>query len=553
MERGLAGLAGKVVAFEGLDGAGKSTVLGVLAKRLRQAGCTVFLPRMGKDHSSRPARMIRELTRDRCNLELRPRAERELYCAREAQILDEQVRPAIARGHTVLLDRSILTSVVLGSYGRGLPLDECETAARVASGGLEPDFTVILDVHPRTSRIRKRLDRARNPKVRDPSRKGLSGSGLKERIREGYRELAADRGYLLFHTERVSPKVVAERVVEALATGALPRDLEAPGDEVPAWQLSAELDTEDWAEALAELPEDLALYMTRGLIAGRELRRAAVDREPRLVAWALDSEDPLRLTIASQVPEHALSGWTRRPLSGDDDLRVQLMHQAPGPVARALRHLSDERADRMREQLAEPAPGEVLESLAGREDATACALRQRLWEAGSVAQAAASLLGCTGEPASRLREELFERDPAIALRSLRGLRDDRTRELLGHYAPLAPKAVLQAITGDGSDFAHDLRRQLHATGREVVDSLGPLDDEPSLALREAHAERWPSTVLGSLVATAPSARIDALLDQCKSSGAGDVHVLRQLAARQERDQRPAWKRSEAADLEGMED
>lgn len=547
MESGLAKLAGKVIAFEGLDGAGKSTVLGVLSKRLRQAGCTVFLPRSGKDHSSRPARMIRELTRDRVNLELRPRAERELYCAREAQILDEQVRPAIARGETVLLDRSILTAVVLGAYGRGLPRDECEMAARMASGGLDPDVTVILDVHPRTSKIRKRLDRARNPKVRDPSRKGLSGSGLKERIREGYRELAAERGYLLFHTERVGPSTVAERVVEALATGAPPSTLEDPSDGVPVWQTAPE---HGLTEALAELPENIALYMTRNLIAGRALRRSAATREPRLVAWALDVEDPLLPDLATQVPEHALSGWIRRPLD-DDDLRVRLMASAPAAVARALRHLDDERSDRMREQLAEHAPGEVLESLAGREDDLARALRQRLWSAGNVAQAAIGIAGCHGEDAWRLRDELFERDPAMALRSLKGLHDDRSRQRLERYAPLAPKAVLQAMVNDGRDFAHGLRRELLSAGREVIESLGSLDDEPSLELREELAERWPSTVAGSVSALAPSARIEALLDRCKAHGAGDVHVLRQFAAREERDQRPAWKRGE--DLEGTED
>ena len=87
----------RVVAFEGVDGAGKSTVINIVAEHLRRQGIPVFLPRTGKEHSSRPTRMIRRLTRDRCNLALEAMPELLLYAAREAQVLGEQVRPAIAR------------------------------------------------------------------------------------------------------------------------------------------------------------------------------------------------------------------------------------------------------------------------------------------------------------------------------------------------------------------------------------------------------------------------------------------------------------------------
>jgi len=543
-------LAGKIVAFEGLDGAGKSTVIEVLAGRLKAAGKTVFLPRLGKDHSSRPTRMIRELTRDRVNIELRPRAEMALYCAREAQILAEQARPAIARGEVVLLDRSILTAVVLGAYGRGLPRDECETMARIASGGLEPDVTVILDVHPRTSRIRKRLGRARDPKVRDPSRKGLGGSGLKERVRDGYQEIARERGYPLFHTERVNPQELSERVIAVLAGGARPSDLERPDDAQPRWQVDPEL---SFDQALAVLPDDLALYMSRGLILGRELRRAAVRHDPTLAAWGLDAEDPLREELVSVAPQHALSGWVRKPLAGKDDLRIRMQDVHPRFVAKGLRYLEGGEADRMREALAERAPSEVVESLCGREDSFAEEMRARLWKKASVAHAAASLVWCTGDKASRLRASLFERDPAIALRSIRGLDDARSREWMTRYAPLAPKAVLRALTSNGSEFAHSLRRQLIDTGREAIDSLGALQDDTSMALREAYAERWPSTVLGSLSRYLTNARVSDLIERCKRHGVGDVHLLRQLAAREEYKQRPEWQQAHDADLDAVED
>ena len=94
----------RVIAFEGLDGAGKSTVIAEVAAGLEARGHTVHMPRVGKEHASRPTRMIRRLARDHRNLLLCPRAELGLYCAREAQVLEEDVRPALAAGKVVLLD-----------------------------------------------------------------------------------------------------------------------------------------------------------------------------------------------------------------------------------------------------------------------------------------------------------------------------------------------------------------------------------------------------------------------------------------------------------------
>src|SRR5689334_12508048 len=164
----------RLIAFEGVDGAGKSTALRQVADRLRKHGVRVFLPRTGKEHVSRPTRMIRQLTRDPRNFELSAQAELLLYCAREAQVMNELVRPALARGDTVLVDRSFLTPIVLG-LARGLSQQDCEAAARLASAGIEPDLTLVFDVHPRTSRLRKRIDRIRTHTLGDGGRKGLAG------------------------------------------------------------------------------------------------------------------------------------------------------------------------------------------------------------------------------------------------------------------------------------------------------------------------------------------------------------------------------------------
>ena len=184
----------RLIAFEGVDGAGKSTALLRVAERLRAQGVRVYLPREGKEHVSRPTRMIRQLTRDPRNYMLSPQAELLLYCAREAQVMNELVRPALARGDTVLVDRSFLTPIVLG-MARGLKREECEAAARLASSNLEPDLTLVFDVHPRTSRLRKRIERIRTHALGEGGRKGLAGSAFKERVRDSYARIAHEHGY----------------------------------------------------------------------------------------------------------------------------------------------------------------------------------------------------------------------------------------------------------------------------------------------------------------------------------------------------------------------
>lgn len=543
---GSPGTGGRIIAFEGMDGSGKSTVIKAVAERLRQSGVTVCIPRAGKEHSSRPARRIRRLTRDQRNLDLLPRAELSLYCAREAQIIDELVRPAFERGETVLLDRSLLTPVVLGAWGRGLARDECEAAARLAGGGLEPDLTLVFDVHPRTSRIRKRVEKIRTHTLGQGGRKGLAGSGLKERVRDGYLEVARERGYPVFHVERITPQELTERVIPVVEHGIQAMPAEHELDTRPVWMVP-----EDWglARVLEELPVEVALFLSNGLVAARELRARAVVQEPELVAWSLDPQDPLREQTAEREPEYALRGWTRRPLSGSEDLRVRLLGPAPAAAIMALRHVDDPEADELRAECADRVPGAVVASLTGREDPVAEELRRRCWSRAEAEQHSASLTLCRGETAWRLREQLLAAQPVLGLESLRGVADARAQELLEAFADRAPKTVLRALSGRTDRGAHALRERLYETGREVVDSVRGLDDEPSWALRERAVVRWPSTVVHSLFGLPESDRVKEMREHCQDLGAGDAHVLRRLQGLDEFVTLPSWS-TERATLVG---
>ncbi|MDH5674885.1 MAG: thymidylate kinase [Myxococcales bacterium] len=535
--------APRLIAFEGVDGAGKSTVIARVAEALRASGARVFMPRMGKEHASRPTRQIRNLTRDRRNLDLTPRAELLLYCAREAQILDELVRPALARGETVLIDRSLLTPVVLGR-ARGVPADDCEHAAAVAARGLEPDLTLVFDVHPRTSRIRKRIDKIRHPSDQEGGRKGLAGSAFKERVRDCYGQLANERGYPLFHVERATPDQLAERVLRVVQHGAGAGVDESELDRKPQWLVEPGT---DFMQALETLPEAVALFLSNGLICARELRKRAFARDPRLAAWAMDPEDPLRDAIAEQVPDLALRALSRMPLGGHDDLRLKLLPRAPEASITALRHLHDERADAIRTRHAESHPNAVLESLAGRDDAFGDALRERCWKGAEDTSRASSLLFCDGDAAWKRREKLLERHPAAGLSSLRGLGGERVDGWLERYAERAPKRVLSALGGRSDDAAYALRERLFETGREVIDSVRGQGDDGAFALRERGVTRWPSTVAHSLLGLSDDPRSAALIARCEELAAGDLHVWRRLVGLQERAAWPSWARVRTRD------
>jgi len=528
---------GRVIAFEGMDGSGKSTVIKAVAERLRESGVKVCIPRAGKEHASRPARRIRRLTRDPRNLDLLPRAELSLYCAREAQIMEEYVRPALDRGETVLLDRSLLTPVVLGAWGRGLPRLECEAAARLAAAGIEPDLTLVFDVHPRTSRIRKRVEKIRTHTLGKGGRKGLAGSGLKERVREGYLEVARQRGYPVFHVERITPQQLAERVIPVVEHGIEAMPKESADDATPVWMVP-----EDWdlTRVLDELPIEVGLFLSNGLVAARELRARALVQEPELVAWSLDPTDPLRDKAAEREPEYALRGWSRRPLSGSEDLRVRLLGPAPAAAIKALRHVDDPEADELRAECSDRVPGAVVASLTGREDHVAEELRRRCWSRAEPEDHSASLTFCGGETAWRLREQLLASQPVLGLESLRGVTGPRTQEVLEAYADRAPKIVLRALSGRTDPAAHALRERLLDTGREVVDSVRGLDDEASWALRENVVERWSSTVVHSLFGLPDDERVQKMRERCVEIGGGDAHVLRRLQGLDEFATLPRW-------------
>lgn len=136
---------GYFITLEGPDGSGKSTQLELLAVYLRQNGREVVCTR--EPGGSEAAERLRQLVLDP-QLAIDARTETLLYLAARADHLDKVVRPALSDGKIVLCDRFSDSTLVYQGFVRGLPLTELQQLNVFATGGLEPDLTLLLDGDP---------------------------------------------------------------------------------------------------------------------------------------------------------------------------------------------------------------------------------------------------------------------------------------------------------------------------------------------------------------------------------------------------------------------
>jgi dTMP kinase len=142
---------GRLITIEGLDGAGKTTLADSLALTLGNRGIAVRTLREpgGVEASER----VRGLVKDP-ELTIGARAEALLYAAARAQLVEEALQPLLEAGTWVLLDRFVDSSLAYQGGGRGLGLAQIEAINLLATGGLEPDRTLLLWIDPELGRAR---------------------------------------------------------------------------------------------------------------------------------------------------------------------------------------------------------------------------------------------------------------------------------------------------------------------------------------------------------------------------------------------------------------
>lgn len=209
-------MAGLFLSLDGIDGGGKSTQLVQLAQWLRESGCDVVTCR--DPGSTQLGDALREILLQRTEIALAPASEMLLYMAARAQLVAEVIHPALAAGQVVLSDRFLLANVVYQGHAGGLDPQTIWQVGRIATGGLSPDLTLVLDLPEETAlaRLRRPLDRL--------EQRGLD---YLRKLRRGYQqEAAADpQRVQLVNADRGIDEIQAElrRLVSAQLPAAAPQ------------------------------------------------------------------------------------------------------------------------------------------------------------------------------------------------------------------------------------------------------------------------------------------------------------------------------------------
>jgi dTMP kinase len=556
-----------LVAFEGIDGSGKTTISNMVVERLRTAGLSVKHLRAEGKFASAVSESIRSLARDSKNIDLDPHTEFLLYVARDVQLIEEHLREALVHHDVVIADRFLYTAEVLARFGRRLPLEYIQPILQAAARGLAPDLVVLIDVDPVLARARRKASKLITRDQRPPSRKGLSGVGLTHRIRRGYLELAAEspERWAVVKNEAVLETTVSQ-VTDLIAHAVR----EGASAAIRRFKAAACAQQARPNRALAHgaprTPEEALEALLRWL-------QERAESEPQVAAYVLGGlhgapVDGLRRRLARRVPEVVLAGTRGLIDETSWDLREELLRAHPVAVARSLGGPAalDPRAHSLRERLLPDAAAEVVRTLASVDTPHAWELRTALlpehpdavvtslaglatkqawdmrsrWLAGrerAVAEsyelarsAAKSVQGLEDEMAWQVRDLARGAAPLASLASLAGLRCERSFREREHYLLRAPKVVMQTLRASRDPQAWKMRRAVAADTKEALDSITGLTDPEAWDLREKYADLWPSTVVKTLGPLADTERGGALVARQLEKHGDNVSLLKHAAA-----------------------
>ena len=190
---------GRFIVLEGGDASGKSTQVRRLAERLREGGDEVV--ETFEPGATPLGAQLRALLLEGAAA-VEPTAEALLMAADRAQHVAEILRPALARGAWVVSDRFVPSSLAYQGSGRGLGVGAIAALSELATGGLEPDLVVVLDVS--ADEATRRLGDERD-------RLEAEGEVFAAAVRDAYRDLAGTRGWLVIDAQG-SPDDVAEAI-----------------------------------------------------------------------------------------------------------------------------------------------------------------------------------------------------------------------------------------------------------------------------------------------------------------------------------------------------
>ncbi|OLS34166.1 dTMP kinase [Bacillus sp. MRMR6] len=169
---------GYFITFEGPEGAGKTTIINMVAEYFEEALIT------REPGGIDIAEQIRNVILDKGNTSMDARTEALLYAAARRQHLVEKVKPALEEGKIILCDRFVDSSLAYQGHARGLGIDEVFTINQFAIEQMMPDLTIYFDIEPELG-----LKRINSNKGREINRLDLEDLEFHSKVREGYKIL----------------------------------------------------------------------------------------------------------------------------------------------------------------------------------------------------------------------------------------------------------------------------------------------------------------------------------------------------------------------------
>lgn len=213
------GPGARFIVLEGIDGVGKTTQVALLSAWLDVLGAPHVVVR--EPGGTPVGEAIREIVLARTDLDVSPESELLLILAARAALVRDVIRPALEAGKSVLADRFALSTLAYQAYGRGLDADRVRRALDVATGGLEPDFYLVLDLP-----LAEGLERSRRARG-GPDRIEAEGEGFRRTVRDAYLALAESEPRIEILSAHGSPEEVHGRIrglIEARFPGTRGRD-----------------------------------------------------------------------------------------------------------------------------------------------------------------------------------------------------------------------------------------------------------------------------------------------------------------------------------------
>jgi dTMP kinase len=205
---------GLFLSFEGGEASGKSVQAQRLAERLRADGRDVVSVR--EPGSTPVGERVRDIVLHARDIPLAPNAQALLYSTARAQLVRDVIRPALAEGRIVIVDRFFDSTLAYQGFGHGADLDQLRAVTAFAVGDTRPDRTLLLDLPVEAAESRAA---SRKP-GRAWDRFEAEAHGFHERVRDGYLRLAAaePRRFAVIRADRDVDAVAADiwREVERL-------------------------------------------------------------------------------------------------------------------------------------------------------------------------------------------------------------------------------------------------------------------------------------------------------------------------------------------------